>query len=175
MRWINDFLISYNIITSWLVRLLRNHVYNFNRIHRSPVMQRVKVGSSAGAASSQEAQADADDMKMRARMTVIASFVAFGAIVVGLRVGKCQWSIISVCWVALLVSNIASLWNVVVCFTGPTIFRFLGNQLLWWTLLFNLLIVTYVCIIIVSSVYHTSIWPVNIPELICISTWATCI
>ena len=51
-------------------------------------MQRVKVGPSSAAASSQEAQTEADEMKVRARMTVIASFAAFGAIIFALRVGK---------------------------------------------------------------------------------------
>ena len=51
-------------------------------------MQRMKVGPSTSAASTEATQDVIDDHQARARTTVIVTFAAFGAIVLALRVGK---------------------------------------------------------------------------------------
>ena len=50
-------------------------------------MQRMKVGPVSDS-SKQEAQDDMEDQKRLARRTVLATYAAFGAIVLALRVGK---------------------------------------------------------------------------------------
>ena len=51
-------------------------------------MQRTKLDATSTAAAQQQAQEELADEQTRARLAVLSNVVAFGAIVLALRVGK---------------------------------------------------------------------------------------